>query len=171
MGVRGCSAGRAAAPTTSRYLHPSGGSRHAPQTSMLPLVAALLAAAASSGATAAATATPMRGWMTWERYTCGTDCGRFPATGLCPVRAVMINCDERLIVPPYDCAGWCREARDENGNPPPSWVVLVARLLSGYIDLRFASYSATCVTAFLGRAVYAYRLRLRLRLPRGVLRR
>ena len=25
-------------------------------------------------------ATPMRGWMTWERYTCETDCAEFPDT-------------------------------------------------------------------------------------------
>ena len=29
---------------------------------------------------AAATPGPMRGWMTWERYTCETDCLRFPDT-------------------------------------------------------------------------------------------
>ena len=49
---------------------------------------ALLAAAASNSVAAAAdvaaaatiTGTPMRGWVTWERYTCETDCARFPET-------------------------------------------------------------------------------------------
>lgn len=35
--------------------------------------------ASPSGSTAAS-GTPMRGWMTWERYTCETDCATFPET-------------------------------------------------------------------------------------------
>ena len=56
--------------------------------SMLPLLTALAAALAnvlatgvsSSPAMATTTTTPMRGWMTWERFTCETDCARFPET-------------------------------------------------------------------------------------------
>ena len=40
-------------------------------------VAALLALALPAAAHGAFTA-PMRGWMTWERYTCETDCTKFP---------------------------------------------------------------------------------------------
>ena len=39
-----------------------------------------VAAAADVAAAAAITETPMRGWVTWERYTCETDCVRFPET-------------------------------------------------------------------------------------------
>ena len=44
------------------------------------LPAAVLAATVGSSSGSAAAATPMRGWMTWERYTCLTDCARFPET-------------------------------------------------------------------------------------------
>jgi alpha-N-acetylgalactosaminidase len=37
-----------------------------------------LAAATLCGSATAAK--PMRGWMTWERYTCETDCVNFPDT-------------------------------------------------------------------------------------------
>ena len=38
------------------------------------LALALALPAAAHGAFTA----PMRGWMTWERYTCETDCTHFP---------------------------------------------------------------------------------------------
>ena len=37
--------------------------------SLMPLVAA-----------SASAVHPIRGWMSWERYTCETDCARFPDT-------------------------------------------------------------------------------------------
>jgi hypothetical protein len=40
----------------------------------------LLALVAALGFAGATFMKPMRGWMTWERYTCETDCTKFPET-------------------------------------------------------------------------------------------
>lgn len=43
----------------------------------------LLLLALSTTIVSVSAAGPMRGWMTWERYTCETDCQRFPETCIC----------------------------------------------------------------------------------------
>jgi len=43
-------------------------------------VAAVLMAALLHVQVQPVSAGPMRGWMTWERYTCETDCDNFPET-------------------------------------------------------------------------------------------
>ena len=40
----------------------------------------LLLLALSTTIVSVSAAGPMRGWMTWERYTCETDCAHFPET-------------------------------------------------------------------------------------------
>ena len=44
------------------------------------LVRVLILLLSLSRRAATATAGPMRGWMTWERFTCETECAKFPAT-------------------------------------------------------------------------------------------
>ena len=43
-------------------------------------VMVMVALAAAALLLTSTTAAPMRGWMTWERYTCETDCVTFPET-------------------------------------------------------------------------------------------
>ena len=47
---------------------------------VLLLIQSTAASTASPSGSTPTSGTPMRGWMTWERYTCETDCATFPET-------------------------------------------------------------------------------------------
>lgn len=44
------------------------------------ITAGAITEAAATAPAPAAMVRPMRGWMTWERFTCETDCKNFPET-------------------------------------------------------------------------------------------
>ena len=88
---------------------------------------------------------PMRGWMTWERYTCETDCENFPETCISE-RLIKTTADamvaEGLVAAGYtyiqidDC--WQDSKRDKNGaiQPDPSRFPSGISALAKYVESR-----------------------------------
>ena len=91
-------------------------------TPTAPPVMVMVALAAAALLLTSTTAAPMRGWMTWERYTCETDCVTFPETCISE-HLIRTTADamqtEGLVAAGYDYIQiddcWAAQHRDKAG--------------------------------------------------------
>mmetsp|Transcript_64882 Transcript_64882/g.154945 ORF Transcript_64882/g.154945 Transcript_64882/m.154945 type:complete len:470 (+) Transcript_64882:84-1493(+) len=83
-------------------------------------------AALASCASSVPTTPPMRGWMTWERFTCEEDCTKFPE--LCIGERLILTTADAMVSEGFVAMGynfvqiddcWLAKKRDENGNLQP----------------------------------------------------
>ena len=90
-------------------------------------------------------AAPMRGWMTWERYTCETDCQKFPET--CISEHLVKTMADAMVAEGLVSAGytyiqvddcWQASKRDKNGaiQPDPTRFPSGIKALANYVESR-----------------------------------
>lgn len=109
-----------------------------------PHRAAAVGAALAACPALAASAVPMRGWMSWERYTCETDCTRFPET--CISERLILTMADAMAAEGFVAAGYeyiqiddCYLAsRDGNGDlrPDPSRFPRGIKYIADYVHAK-----------------------------------